>query len=84
MKAVCRNQHGHWARRRCVICSLHSLTAIFHRYGYEVSGKNDRYIATANEAVGLLSAAFLPGAYLVDIIPVCLSLPTGSDNAHCT
>lgn len=37
-------------------------------YGIETAPKNDRYIAIAEEALGLLSQASLPGAYLVDLI----------------
>jgi hypothetical protein len=52
------------------------------RYGYEVSGKDDRYVAIAEEALGLLSGAFLPGAYLVNLIKVSEINPGGLRHTH--
>lgn len=40
-------------------------------YGVEVSPSNDRYIQVAEEAMGLLSQAEMPGAFLVDVIHPC-------------
>jgi hypothetical protein len=47
----------------------------YNRYGYEASGKHDRFISAIEEGLGLVAAALLPGAYLVDIIPVSGSEP---------
>ncbi|KAG6828523.1 hypothetical protein H0H87_001656, partial [Tephrocybe sp. NHM501043] len=44
-------------------------------YGLEVQAKKDPYIATAAEAVHTLVAAAVPGAYLVDMMPILKYVP---------
>lgn len=39
-------------------------------YGVQVTGTADRHITVPEKLVGMFSAAILPGAYLVDIIPL--------------
>ena len=43
-------------------------------YGYEVQEKGDPIIAVAESTVGDFSDFTEPGAYLVDFIPLCLSI----------
>lgn len=40
-------------------------------YGIEVLPENDPYVATAEESVAALAIAAMPGAFLVDSIPLC-------------
>ncbi|KAG6843347.1 hypothetical protein H0H87_005586, partial [Tephrocybe sp. NHM501043] len=44
-------------------------------YGLEVQAKNDPYIATAAQAVHTLTAAAVPGAFLVDVVPILKYVP---------
>lgn len=53
--------------------SLFGATIVDAAYGIEVESKGDRYVAVAEEALGYLASATLPGAYLVDIITPCES-----------
>ena len=43
-------------------------------YGIEVTDHEDRYIAIAERALEGLSEAAVPGAYMVDQIPLCKKL----------
>jgi hypothetical protein len=42
----------------------------YDRYGHEASGEHDRFTSALEEALILVTAALLPGAYLVNVIPV--------------
>lgn len=39
-------------------------------YGYDVSLENDRYVNIAEEAIGMISDASVPGAMLVNTLPI--------------
>lgn len=45
-------------------------------YGIQVTGSTDRYITMAEKVAKMLEEAVLPGAFLVDLIPLrmCLEL----------
>jgi len=43
-------------------------------YGYEAQENGDPIIALAESSVGSFSAFNEPGAYLVDFIPLCMSI----------
>ena len=43
-------------------------------YGYEAQENGDPIIALAESAVGYFSDFNKPGAYLVDFIPLCMSI----------
>jgi hypothetical protein len=52
-------------------------------YGYEVKGLNDRTVKAARKIVQLIGEITLPGALLVNILPVCESyLVSNKFNAH--
>jgi hypothetical protein len=42
-------------------------------HGYEIKETNDPFIDIADEAVHQFSLSTAPGAWLVDVIPVCVS-----------
>ena len=42
-------------------------------YGYDVQGSNDPLVNIAEAAVRGFSQATVPGAWLVDILPICES-----------
>ena len=44
-------------------------------YGLEVKPKNDPYIKTAEQGVHPLVAAGVPGAFLVDVLPILKYVP---------
>lgn len=44
-------------------------------YGLKVESEDDRYIATAEEGVGPVAIAAVPGAFLVDLIPALKYVP---------
>lgn len=44
-------------------------------YGIDVQPKNDPFIAAAEETVHALVKAILPGAFLVDVLPVLRYVP---------
>lgn len=39
-------------------------------YGYEIESHNDKYVNIAETAVQMLSEASVPGARLVNLIPI--------------
>lgn len=39
-------------------------------YGIQVTGIADEYITMAEKSLEMISAAMLPGAYLVDLLPL--------------
>lgn len=39
-------------------------------YGIQVTGITDPYITIAEKSLEMISAAMLPGAYLVDLLPL--------------
>ena len=46
-------------------------------YGIQVTGSTDRYITNAEKVAQMLVAAVLPGAFLVDLIPLRMSFRVG-------
>lgn len=40
-------------------------------YGYDPDAENDRYIWVASQCENIIAQAGRPGAYLVDIFPIC-------------
>ncbi|KAF7981381.1 hypothetical protein HWV62_33865 [Athelia sp. TMB] len=50
-------------------------------YGIEVLPENDPYIKTAEAAMGALNDASIPGAFLVDMIPLLKYVPAGVPGA---
>lgn len=40
-------------------------------YGIDVQGQNDPLLKAADTAVGAINATLVPGAYLVDLFPIC-------------
>ena len=55
------------------LCSFSTASIMLVTYGIEVIDSDDKYIAAAETAVGNVSEAFRPGAFLVDTIPACAS-----------
>ena len=55
-------------------------------YGIQIKDKTDEYIHIAESALEGLSAAAIPGAFLVDQMPWCMSIhfssPLISSNTH--
>ena len=43
-------------------------------YGLTILPKNDPLVATAEQAVDSIVKALVPGAFLVDIIPLCANI----------
>lgn len=39
-------------------------------YGYEIESDNDKYVSIAENAIQMLSDASVPGAMLVNILPI--------------
>ena len=55
--------------------SLVGSTSISMTYGINVHPYNDQYIKTAEEAVEAMNELFIPGTFLVDIIPILKYVP---------
>ena len=43
-------------------------------YGIQVTGMTDPYITIAEKVIEMLASAVLPGAFLVDLLPLCACL----------
>lgn len=56
--------------------SMVGATILDIAYGIEVLPANDPYIKTAEEALGSVGQAAFPGAYLVNILPILLYVPS--------
>ncbi|KDQ52205.1 hypothetical protein JAAARDRAFT_138959 [Jaapia argillacea MUCL 33604] len=44
-------------------------------YGIPVTNKNDKFVAMSEEAINSLSVAAIPGAFLVDFVPILKHVP---------
>ena len=51
--------------------SLTGAIVINLAYGYEIAESNDRFVSLAEEISHRSSAVFLPGATLVNALPIC-------------
>ena len=55
--------------------SLVGSTSISITYGIDIRPYNDPYNKIAEEAVGAIAELFIPGSFLVDIIPILKYVP---------
>lgn len=59
-----------------MIRSMVGATILDVAYGIEVQPLNDPYIRTAEAAFASVSQATLPGAFLVDMLPILKYMPS--------
>lgn len=45
-------------------------------YGIHIAPRDDRYITMAEKALAGMSEAAKPGAFLVDLLPICMYYPS--------
>jgi hypothetical protein len=57
---------------RC-LCRLNGTVILRVTYGYEVNSLDDKFVRMAEEAFAELAHASIPGTFLVDAIPLCMS-----------
>lgn len=44
-------------------------------YGYDVTGVNDRFMAIADETMDIMTQAMLPGATMMNVLPILRFIP---------
>ena len=58
-----------------ILCSMAGETIISIAYGLDVEPENDPYIQVAEESQNGITAAAIPGAFLVDSMPILKYVP---------
>jgi hypothetical protein len=46
-------------------------------YGYQIKSENDPIIETTAKAIEILANSIAPGAFLVNMFPICMSKSSG-------
>lgn len=52
-------------------CRTAGATILKLTYGYNVESPNDRFVVLADTAMEMFSTVTTPGAFMVDIFPIC-------------